>query len=86
MTDRALAVTTTAAKAVAAHAGRTVIGFTNTGAADEIVYASSEPAGGTASAWTIYNRETLKITGAYARKSWWLVASANVTVNISEEF
>lgn len=86
MVNKAFAATTTQAPAVRAHSGRSLVGLTNTGSADEVVYISTEPVKASESAWIIYNRETIKLTGAYAQMMLYIESSANVTVNISEEF
>lgn len=86
MVDKAITAGTTTILAVTAHPQRTLLSFTNTGAADEIVSVSTTSPTAANSAWKIYNRETLKMTLDYAVKAWYIYATANVTVNISEEF
>lgn len=66
------------------HGKRKTIVVTNEGEFDEIVRINENEGDVAASAIILYNRETYRITGKYAKRQWWAISTATVNVSWSE--
>lgn len=80
-----VSVGVTATRLIYGHAGRKTLVLTNEGSADEIVRIYHNRTEVPTSAVILYNRETYRITGAYAKMEWWAISdTATTDVSVTE--